>query len=135
MTSQGTAHGRFQRAIHSRHVQNAEMAAREMGGLSLADSLAPPRQMRSPRLRYVPRSRYEPEHRKETRHRRLRSVADASAFVLLGLFIGGALGYWIGDMATNTDDPYLDTGAALGLVAGALFGAAFVLILVLRPRD
>jgi hypothetical protein len=34
MTSQGTPHGRFQRAIHSRHVQNAEMAAREMGGLS-----------------------------------------------------------------------------------------------------
>jgi hypothetical protein len=39
MTSQGSAHGRFQRAIHSRHVQNAEMAAREMGGLSLADAL------------------------------------------------------------------------------------------------
>jgi hypothetical protein len=39
MTSQGTPHGRFQRAIHSRHVQNAEMAAREMGGLSLADAL------------------------------------------------------------------------------------------------
>ena len=30
MTSQGTAHGRFQRAIHRRHVQAAEMAAREM---------------------------------------------------------------------------------------------------------
>jgi hypothetical protein len=27
MTSQGTAHGRFQRAIHRRHVQAAEMAA------------------------------------------------------------------------------------------------------------
>ena len=40
MTSQGSAHGRFQRAIHARHVQNAEMAAREMGGLSLADALA-----------------------------------------------------------------------------------------------
>jgi hypothetical protein len=40
MTSQGTPRGRFQRAIHSRHVQNAEMAAREMGGLSLADALA-----------------------------------------------------------------------------------------------
>jgi hypothetical protein len=40
MTSQGTAHGRFQRAIHSRNVRNAEMAAREMGGLSLADALA-----------------------------------------------------------------------------------------------
>ena len=39
MTSQGTPRGRFQRAIHSRHVQNAEMAAREMGGLSLADAL------------------------------------------------------------------------------------------------
>jgi hypothetical protein len=40
MTSQGTAHGRFQRAIHRRNVQHAEMAAREMGGLSLADALA-----------------------------------------------------------------------------------------------
>jgi hypothetical protein len=39
MTSQGTPHGRFQRAIHARHLQNAEMAAREMGGLSLADAL------------------------------------------------------------------------------------------------
>ena len=39
MTSQGTAHGRFQGAIHRRHVQAAEMAAREMGGLSLADAL------------------------------------------------------------------------------------------------
>jgi hypothetical protein len=39
MTSQGTAHGRFQRAIHRRHVQAAEMAAREMGALSLADAL------------------------------------------------------------------------------------------------
>jgi hypothetical protein len=40
MTSQGTAHGRFQRAIHRRHVQAAEMAAQEMGGLSLADALS-----------------------------------------------------------------------------------------------
>jgi hypothetical protein len=40
MTSQGTAHGRFQRAIHRRHVQAAEMAAREMGGLSLSDALS-----------------------------------------------------------------------------------------------
>jgi hypothetical protein len=40
MTSQGTAHGRFQRAIHRRHVQAAEMAAWEMGGLSLADALS-----------------------------------------------------------------------------------------------
>jgi hypothetical protein len=39
MTSQGTADGRFERAIHRRHVQAAEMAAREMGGLSLADAL------------------------------------------------------------------------------------------------
>ncbi len=39
MTSQGTAHRRFQRAIHRRRVQAAEMAAREMGGLSLADAL------------------------------------------------------------------------------------------------
>jgi hypothetical protein len=40
MTSQGTAHGRFQRAIHRRSVRSAEMAAREMGGLSLSDALA-----------------------------------------------------------------------------------------------
>jgi len=39
MTSQGTAHGRFQRAIHRRHVHAAEVAAREMGGLSLTDAL------------------------------------------------------------------------------------------------
>src|SRR5437764_2492886 len=39
MTSQGSARGRFQRAIHARHVQHAETAAREMGGLSLADAL------------------------------------------------------------------------------------------------
>lgn len=39
MTSQSTARGRFQRAIHARHVQNAETAAREMGGLSLANAL------------------------------------------------------------------------------------------------
>ena len=39
MTSQGTAHSRFQRAIHRGHVQAAEMAAREMGGLSLLDAL------------------------------------------------------------------------------------------------
>ena len=40
MTSQGTAHGRFQRAINRRHVQAAEMAAREIGGLSLSDALS-----------------------------------------------------------------------------------------------
>jgi hypothetical protein len=34
-----TARGRFQRAINARHVRNAEMAAREMGGLCLADAL------------------------------------------------------------------------------------------------
>jgi hypothetical protein len=39
MTSQGTAHGRFTRAIRDRHVRRAEMAAREMGGLALADAL------------------------------------------------------------------------------------------------
>jgi hypothetical protein len=39
MTSQGSAHGRFTRAIHRRHVEAAEVAAREMGGLSLADAL------------------------------------------------------------------------------------------------
>jgi hypothetical protein len=40
MTSQGTARGRFQRAIHARYVQYAEVAAREMGELSLADALS-----------------------------------------------------------------------------------------------
>jgi hypothetical protein len=39
MTSQGTPQGRFQRAIQRRHLNAAEMAAREMGGLSLADAL------------------------------------------------------------------------------------------------
>jgi hypothetical protein len=32
MTGQGTAHGRFQRAIHRRRGQAAEMAAGEVGG-------------------------------------------------------------------------------------------------------
>ena len=40
MTSQGTAHGRFQRAIRNRNLRNAEMAARAMGELSLPDALA-----------------------------------------------------------------------------------------------
>jgi hypothetical protein len=40
MTSQGTARGRFGRAIQRRHVLAAEMAAREMGQLSLIDALA-----------------------------------------------------------------------------------------------
>jgi hypothetical protein len=33
MTSEGTAHGRFQRAIHARNLLNAEIAVPEMGGL------------------------------------------------------------------------------------------------------
>ena len=40
MTSQGTAHGRFARAIRNRNLLNAETAAREMGELSLPDALA-----------------------------------------------------------------------------------------------
>jgi hypothetical protein len=40
MTSQGTAHGRFRRAIQRRHIPQAEMAAREIGQLSLIDALA-----------------------------------------------------------------------------------------------
>jgi hypothetical protein len=40
MTSQGTAYGRFARAIRSRNLLNAEIAAREMGELSLPDALA-----------------------------------------------------------------------------------------------
>ncbi|HEX6700883.1 MAG TPA: hypothetical protein VF101_09150 [Gaiellaceae bacterium] len=39
MTSQGTAHGRFQRAIERRHLLHAEMAARELGHLALDDAL------------------------------------------------------------------------------------------------
>src|SRR3954464_11803965 len=39
MPSQGTEQGRFQRAIHAGRVFDAEIAAREMGGLSLADAL------------------------------------------------------------------------------------------------
>jgi hypothetical protein len=39
MTSRGTAHGRFQRAIQRRHLFAAETAARELGGLNLADAL------------------------------------------------------------------------------------------------
>jgi hypothetical protein len=39
MASQGTAHGRFQRAIKRRHLLVAEIAAREMGGLNLAEAL------------------------------------------------------------------------------------------------
>ena len=40
MTSQGTAHGRFSRAIANRNVRNAEDAAFELGSLALEDALA-----------------------------------------------------------------------------------------------
>jgi hypothetical protein len=39
MTSQGTAHGRFSRALANRDLRGAEMAARELGRLSLEDAL------------------------------------------------------------------------------------------------
>jgi len=38
MTSQGWAHGRFQRAIGHRNLPRAEIAAREIGRLSLIDA-------------------------------------------------------------------------------------------------
>jgi hypothetical protein len=41
LTSQGSAHGRFQRAIDRRNVDQAELAARELGHLSLLDALSP----------------------------------------------------------------------------------------------
>jgi hypothetical protein len=40
MTSQGTAHGRFQRAIRDGDLRRARMHARELGHVSLADALA-----------------------------------------------------------------------------------------------
>jgi hypothetical protein len=40
MTSQGSVHGRFSRAIRNRNLLNAEIAAREIGELSLPDALA-----------------------------------------------------------------------------------------------
>jgi hypothetical protein len=40
MTSQGTAHGRFTRAIKRGHLLAAETAARELGSLSLSDALS-----------------------------------------------------------------------------------------------
>jgi hypothetical protein len=40
MTSKGSAHGRFQRALQRRHVREAEVAAKEMGQLSMIDALA-----------------------------------------------------------------------------------------------
>ena len=39
MTSEGSAHGRFARAIKQRNLFQAEVAARELRGLSLADAL------------------------------------------------------------------------------------------------
>jgi hypothetical protein len=39
MTSQGSAHGRFTRCIAQKNLRGAEIAAREMGGLSLIDAL------------------------------------------------------------------------------------------------
>src|SRR5215510_6104450 len=39
VTSQGSARGRFQRAVDRGNVDQAEMAARELGQLSLMDSL------------------------------------------------------------------------------------------------
>ena len=40
MTSQGTAYGRFARALRRGDVLQAELAARELGRLTLADALA-----------------------------------------------------------------------------------------------
>jgi hypothetical protein len=39
MTSQGTAHGRFTRAIQQRNLWAAETSLREIGGVSLEDAL------------------------------------------------------------------------------------------------
>lgn len=39
MTSQGSAHGRFSRAIHRRNLYAAELALREIGTPSLVDAL------------------------------------------------------------------------------------------------
>jgi hypothetical protein len=39
MTSQGSAHGRFTRGIAQKNLRGAEIAAKEMGGLSLLDAL------------------------------------------------------------------------------------------------
>jgi hypothetical protein len=40
MTSQGTVHGRFQRAIKRGHLLAAETAARELGSLSISEALS-----------------------------------------------------------------------------------------------
>ena len=39
LTSQGSAHGRFTRAIHQRNLWAAEVALRELGRVSLEDAL------------------------------------------------------------------------------------------------
>jgi hypothetical protein len=39
MTSQESAHGRLSRALAQRNLRGAEIAAKEMGGLSLLDAL------------------------------------------------------------------------------------------------
>jgi len=39
MTSQGSAHGRFNRAIRARNLFQVELALRELGGVSLLDAL------------------------------------------------------------------------------------------------
>jgi hypothetical protein len=70
MTSQGTARGRFQRAINRRHLLAAEIAVREMGGLSLADAL-----LLCESLANTDAARYE---RAALRHR-LREIVKRSA--------------------------------------------------------
>ena len=40
VTSQGTAHGRFERFLRQGNVEMAEQAARELGQLSLRDALS-----------------------------------------------------------------------------------------------
>jgi hypothetical protein len=39
MTSQGSAHGRYTRCIATKKLRGAELAEKEMGGLSLLDAL------------------------------------------------------------------------------------------------
>src|SRR3954470_18564748 len=39
MTTQGSAHGRFTRAVKARNLFQAEIALRELGGVSLLDAL------------------------------------------------------------------------------------------------
>ena len=39
MTSQGSAHGRFTRAVKARNLFQAEVALRDLGGVSLLDAL------------------------------------------------------------------------------------------------